>query len=99
MAPVGGIALLRITGVITVAVRLLMPAFRAALPVKPAMRSRGLMNSSRPKLRRASPVPSAATQTPGGAHHHHQPPLTAVFAEPPRSISPHLHSPGRGDCG
>src|SRR5258708_19435361 len=81
------------TGVTPTADPSLIPAFLAARAVSPAVRSRGLMNSSIPKLSRASPVPSNATQIPGGAHHHHQPPRTALFAKPSRSISPPFHTP------
>src|SRR5438132_9808201 len=87
------------TGVTPTAVPSLIPAFFAARAVSPAVRRRGLMNSSIPKLRRASPVPSRATQIPGGAHHHHQPPRTALLANPSRSISPQFHSPAGDPVG
>ena len=38
--------------------------------VRPAARSRGLMNSSMPKLSSASEVPRKATASPGGMYHH-----------------------------
>src|SRR5436305_1439731 len=93
-APVDGI-----TAVTPDVVLPLVPAFLAARAVRPALRSFGLMNSSIPKLMSASPVPSIATQIPGGAHHHHQPPRTALFAKPSRSISPQFHSPGGDEVG
>src|SRR5260370_27090940 len=89
----------RMTGVTPSVVLVLIPAFRAAFAVSPAVRSRGLMNSSIPKLMRARPVPSAATHMPGGAHHHHQPPRTALLANPSRSISPQFQSPAGEPVG
>src|SRR5207249_8504046 len=74
-------------------------AVLAARRERPAARSLGLMSSSMPKLRRARPVPSSATQTPGGAHHHHHPPRTALLANPSRSMSPQFHSPGGDEVG
>ncbi len=50
------------------------PARRAArreTPPDPAPRSRGLTNSSIPKLSSASPVPNNPTASPGGRNHHH----------------------------
>src|SRR4029077_6898050 len=79
--------------------REVMPAFRAALRVKPAARSRGLMNSSMPKFSSARPVPRTAMRMPGGAHHHHHPPRTALLAKPSRSISPQFHRPGGDEVG
>src|SRR5260370_7678973 len=89
----------RMTGVTPSVVLVLIPAFLAAFAVSPAVRSRGLMNSSIPKLMRARPVPSAATHMPGGAHHHHQPPRTALLANPSRSISPQFQSPAGEPVG
>src|SRR2546423_2272945 len=86
------------TGVIPKTGLRLSPAFRARLE-SPAVRSRGLMNSSIPKLRSARPVPSRATKRPGGAHHHHQPPRIALLAKPSRSISPQFHRPGGSAVG
>ena len=80
-------------------VRRLMPAFAAARRDSPALRSRGLMNSSMPKLRSARPVPSKATQMPGGAHHHHQPLRMALLAKPSRSMSPQFQRPGGEELG
>ena len=87
------------TGVKPSVERRLMPAFFAVRRERPAARSRGLMNSSMPKLSNARPVPSRAMQIPGGAHHHHQPPRTALLAKPSRNISPQFHSPGGEDVG
>ena len=87
------------TGVSPRVVPTLMPAFLAALRDSPAVRRRGLMNSSMPKLRSARPVPSMATKSPGGAHHHHHPPRMALLAKPSRSISPQFHRPGGSAVG
>src|SRR5690242_12937648 len=92
-------ATLRVTGVRPNVVLTCAPALRAALADSPAVRSRGLMNSSIPKFTRARPVPSSATQMPGGAHHHHQPPRTALLAKPSRSISPQFHRPAGDPVG
>src|ERR1700729_951190 len=45
-------------------------ARRPAMPPEPP-RSRGLTNSSIPKLSSASPVPNSPTASPGGTNHHH----------------------------
>ena len=57
-----------------------MPACWALRLVSPADRSRGLMNSSMPKLSSARAVPSSATASPGGMYHH-QYPLTWAFTD------------------
>ena len=57
-----------------------MPNLRATLRESPPMRSRGLMNSSMPKLTSAKPVPTRAMQMPGGTHHHQNPLSTAPAA-------------------
>src|SRR5205823_8521186 len=64
------------------------------LRVRPAARSRGLMNSSMPKLSSASAVPRKATARPGGSHHHQYPLTSALALCAQNSIVPQFQCAG-----
>src|SRR5882672_9262015 len=63
----------------------------AFLVPMPAWRSRGLMNSSMPKLTNDSAVPMSAIASPAGTNHHQEPVSSALSACAQYRIVPHDH--------
>ncbi len=59
--------------------------------VRPPVRSRGLTNSSMPKLISASAVPSSAMASPAGTNHHQAPCARACWPCAQNRIVPQFH--------
>ena len=81
---------MRMTGVKPSCGRTLNPSALAAFRPPVAIRSRGLMYSSMPKLISARLVPSRAMAMPGGMYHHQKPDSTAELDVASNSIVPQL---------